>query len=84
MENLLNIPQTVPIDAVAERLGVSAWTVRTWLRHGRFPYFKIGRRVLIRTEDIERLLSENFKPAVRPLDNVEPIAKAPKKRPRPA
>jgi excisionase family DNA binding protein len=60
------IPQTLPIDAVAERLGVSPWTVRTWLRQGRVPFFKIGRRVLIKAEDVEALLDANYKPATRP------------------
>jgi excisionase family DNA binding protein len=62
----MEIPQTMAIDALAERLGVSAWTVRTWLRQGRVSYFKIGRRVLVRTDDVEALLAKNFKPATRP------------------
>jgi excisionase family DNA binding protein len=60
------IPQTLPIDALAARLGVSPWTVRTWLRQGRVPYFKLGRRVLVKTEDVEALLAANYKPATRP------------------
>jgi len=59
------IPQTLPIDALAERLGVSQWTVRTWLRQGRVPFVKIGRRVLVKTDDVEALLAENYKPATR-------------------
>ncbi|HZP39797.1 MAG TPA: helix-turn-helix domain-containing protein [Methylomirabilota bacterium] len=60
------IPQTLPIDAVAERLGVSPWTVRTWLRQGRVAHFKLGKRVLVKVEDVESLLSQNYRPAVRP------------------
>jgi excisionase family DNA binding protein len=60
------ITQTIAVDALAVRLGVSPWTVRTWLRQGRVPFFKIGRRVLIKAEDVEALLDANYKPATRP------------------
>ncbi|MGH8695715.1 MAG: helix-turn-helix domain-containing protein [Burkholderiales bacterium] len=59
------IPQMVPVDAVAARLGVSGWTVRTWLRQGRVPFVKFGRRVLVKTDDVEALLAANYKPATR-------------------
>jgi excisionase family DNA binding protein len=62
----VEIPSAIPVDALAERLGVSAWTVRTWVRQGRLPYIKIGRRVLVRTEDAVRLLEASYRPATRP------------------
>jgi excisionase family DNA binding protein len=60
------IPQTVPVEVVADRLGVSPWTVRTWLRQGRMPFVKLGRRVLVRVDDVEALLAASYKPATRP------------------
>ncbi|HXG02444.1 MAG TPA: excisionase family DNA-binding protein [Candidatus Binatia bacterium] len=60
------IPQTLTVDAVAARLGVSSWTVRTWLRQGRVPFVKLGRRVLVKADDVETLLVQNYKPATRP------------------
>ena len=60
------IPQTLPVDAVAERLGVSGWTVRTWLRQGRIPHFKLGRRVLVKVDDVQALLAQSYRPAARP------------------
>ena len=62
----VEIPQTVPVDVVAARLGVSPWTVRTWLRQGRVPFCKVGRRVLVRVDDIEALLAASYTPAARP------------------
>jgi excisionase family DNA binding protein len=63
---ITQIPQTLTIDVLADRLGVSPWTVRTWLRQGRVPFFKVGRRILVKETDIESLLAQNYTPATRP------------------
>jgi excisionase family DNA binding protein len=60
------ISQTVSIAVVASRLGVSPFTIRAWIRQGRVPCVKLGRRVLLRVEDVEQLLKENYKLARRP------------------
>ena len=66
MESELEISQMAPVERVAARLGVSSWTVRSWLRQGRIPSYKVGRRVLVRVEDMEALLAASYKPATRP------------------
>jgi excisionase family DNA binding protein len=60
------VTQTISIENLAEQLDVSSWTVRTWLRQGRLPFFKVGRRLLVRMQDVEVLLANNYKPASRP------------------
>lgn len=62
----LVVTQTMNIDTLAARLDVSPWTVRTWLRQGRVPFLKIGRRVLVRVEDVDALLSSSYRAATRP------------------
>ena len=62
---LSEIPQTVSVEALAVRLDVSAWTVRSWLRQGRVPYFKVGKRVLVKESDVVSLLERAFRPASR-------------------
>jgi excisionase family DNA binding protein len=54
------------IDALAARLGVSHWTIRAWLREGRVPFIRVGRRILVRVEDLEAFLEANYQPAARP------------------
>ena len=44
------------IPTAAERIGVSKYTLRTWLRQRRLPYIRAGRRVLLVPEDVERFL----------------------------
>jgi len=38
----------------AERLGVSTWTIRVMIRNGDLPTVTLGRRQVIRIEDLDR------------------------------
>lgn len=49
-------PSPISIPAAADRLGVSLYTVRAWIRSRRLPYLKLGRRVLVDPRDLEALL----------------------------
>jgi excisionase family DNA binding protein len=40
----------------ARRLGISKHTVRSLIRQRRLPAFKIGRRVVLAADDVERFL----------------------------
>jgi len=59
------IPQTMSIDGLAERLDVSPWTIRSWVRQGKLASFKVGKRVLVKQSDALALLEKGFKPAAR-------------------
>jgi excisionase family DNA binding protein len=61
------IAQLISVREVAAQLGVSTWTVRTWLRQGRVPFVKLGRRVLLKSDDVEALLAAHYRPARRPI-----------------
>lgn len=60
---MTTIPQTLGVDALAERLGVSGWTVRTWIKQGRIPVYKLGRRLLVPVDAVDALMAKNFRPA---------------------
>ena len=51
MKGLLNI------DGAASFLGLSPWTVRLYLRNNTLSHVKIGRRVLIQIEELERFVN---------------------------
>lgn len=53
MEGLLTVDQT------AEYVGLSSWTVRYWIREGKLPSVKIGRRVLVERTELDRLVFES-------------------------
>jgi excisionase family DNA binding protein len=47
------------VEEAAAVLGVSPHTVRAWLRQRRLPYLKLGRRVLLDPEAVERFKEKN-------------------------
>jgi excisionase family DNA binding protein len=57
---LRDIPQMMTIETFAERLGLNPWTVRTWMRSGKLPYLKLGKRIVIRVEDAKAFLDQKL------------------------
>jgi excisionase family DNA binding protein len=49
------------IDEAAGLLGISPWTVRAYVREGKLKPVRLGRRVLLPEEELERLVAENVK-----------------------
>jgi excisionase family DNA binding protein len=50
--------QLVSVEEAAERLRVSPYTIRHWARQRRFQWFKLGTRMVIDVEDLERYVTE--------------------------
>jgi excisionase family DNA binding protein len=60
VEKLLTVPEA------AGRLRLQPSTVRKWLFERRLGYVRVGRRaVRIREADIEKLLRDNYTPALK-------------------
>ena len=53
-----NIPQLLPLQAVAKALCVSPHTVRAWVRNGKLRPIRICRRLLFDPIDVARFLME--------------------------
>jgi excisionase family DNA binding protein len=47
------------VKQAAELLGISHWTVRAYIRDGKLQTVRLGRRVLLTEEELERLVAEN-------------------------
>ena len=54
MTELLNLKE----GALATRLSI--YTLRSWISQKRLPCVRLGRRVLLRREDLENLIKENL------------------------
>ena len=52
------------IEEVAELCRAPVGTVRHWMRTGRLPSLRLGRRRLVRREDLDALLASARTPAV--------------------
>jgi excisionase family DNA binding protein len=62
----MQLPQLYDIRESAGRLSISPWTVRLWIRTGRISAVRIGRRVLVESSEISRLIDSCRTHAARP------------------
>jgi excisionase family DNA binding protein len=46
------------VEETAALLGISRWTVRSYIRLGRLSPVRIGRRVLLEESELERFVRE--------------------------
>jgi excisionase family DNA binding protein len=44
----------------AKALHVSIYTIRSWTYQKRIPFVRLGRRVLLRREDLENFVNQNL------------------------
>jgi excisionase family DNA binding protein len=44
----------------AAHLRLSIFTVRSWIFQKRIPFVRLGRRVLLRREDLEKLVNDGL------------------------
>jgi excisionase family DNA binding protein len=49
------------VEEAGELLGISPWTVRSYIKTGKLKPVRLGRRVLLAEEELERLVAENMK-----------------------
>jgi len=49
---------------VSERLKVSRRTLQEYRTEGKIPYYLLGGKVLYRESDIEKMLNDNYFPAI--------------------
>ena len=61
------------VEKAAEFLGISSFTVRAYLRDGKLKPTRIGRRVLLRQEELERFVMEQTFPEPLPAGNGQDI-----------
>ena len=59
----MKVPENLSVSEVAQELNVSIFTIRSWLRQNRLQYLKLGKRVLIRREDLDRFVEKALVPA---------------------
>jgi Helix-turn-helix domain len=79
------LPECATITDVARRVSLSPWTLRSWCRARKLPFFKVGKRIVLRVRDVEQLLEESYQPALtNGLPSPPPASRAGHPAPRPA
>lgn len=68
------------IPDLAERYGLSQFTIHAWLRKGLIAHTRFGRRILVDLDSFEKVLEANYRPAVG--DGIFPPAARPRKTAR--
>ena len=53
-------PLMLTIDETASKSGLSAYTIRTWIKTGVLPYVLIGRKYLISWDNFCQFLNSNM------------------------
>ena len=56
-------PETVSVAVAEAMTGVSRWTWRRWCYSRRIASVKVGKRLLIPTTELRRVLAEGLRPA---------------------
>ncbi len=56
----------VSVRAGAGMMGISRFTLRSWLRQGRLSYIRLGRRVMLDPREIEAFIQAGRVEARRP------------------
>jgi hypothetical protein len=54
----------LPVKVAAQRLGLSVWGVRAMAYQSRISSHKIGARLMIAEDEIDRIISESERPRV--------------------
>ena len=58
--------QLISVEQAAGLLGLSTWTVRAYIRDGKLRPVRLGRRVLLAENELERLVAEGQLQAAHP------------------
>ena len=54
------------VEEAAGLLGISKWTVRSYIRDGKLKAVRIGRRVLLCEDELERLITRGKEKETNP------------------
>jgi len=57
MNTAQDVSELLFVEEVAREMRTTVWAVRSWIRAGRLPALRPGKRLLVRRCDVVRLLS---------------------------
>ena len=54
------MPELLNLKEGAKEMKISIHTLRAWIYQKRLPFVRLGRRVLLRKQDIEAFINNNL------------------------
>ena len=60
------MPELLDLKEGAKELKISIHTMRAWIQQKRLPFVHLGRRVLLRRQDLEEFVEKNLVEAREP------------------
>lgn len=60
-----SVSEHLKIKDVAVLFKISKVTVNAWMKSGKLPFYRIGRRVFFKREDLDMLLNHSVKPLTK-------------------
>jgi excisionase family DNA binding protein len=54
------MPELLDLKEGAKELKISIHTMRAWIQQKRLPFVHLGRRVLLRRQDLEEFVNKNL------------------------
>ena len=54
----MQVEKWVNLEDVAKRLSISQDTVRTWIKEGKLPYYRAGKRYKFKISEIDEWVRE--------------------------
>jgi excisionase family DNA binding protein len=62
MDKALIAPKLISVQGAAAALGISVWTVRAWAYAGKISSNKLGKRLMVSSAEIDRIIAESERP----------------------
>jgi excisionase family DNA binding protein len=54
------MPELLDLREGAKELRLSIYTLRAWIFQRRIPFVRLGRRVMLRRTDVEKLINDGL------------------------
>jgi excisionase family DNA binding protein len=52
----MKVEKWVGIEEVMEHLGLSRWTILTWIKEGKLPAYMVGKRYKFKLSEVEEYI----------------------------
>lgn len=52
----MKVEKWVGIEDVMEHLGLSRWTILTWIKEGKLPAYRVGKKYVFKLSEVDEYI----------------------------